>query len=135
MPQSITVRRNFVVPALLEIEDPEFANWYGLGIYWSMFGDCQERGPLRDHYIMTNIERGILNGWYVDRSSSWFSMIGFKLGMLHGGWLSQQDETLVVLSDPDFRKGYQVGRNYHYIEALPEGRVFSDRLFNDSVHE
>jgi hypothetical protein len=135
MPISITIRSSFLVPALLEIEDPEFLSWYSLGMYWSMFGDCQERGPFRDHYIMTNIELGILNGWYVDRSSGWFPMVGFKLGMLHGGWLNRPAETLVILTDPDFRKGYQVGRNYHYTEALPEGRIFSDRLFNDSVYE
>ncbi len=135
MPTPITVRRNFVVPSLLEIEDVDFANWYSLGVWWSMFGDAQTKGPFEDTYLITNIARGILNGWYVDRSSGWFPMLGFKIGMVHGGWLSQPSDTLAVLTDPDFAKGYQVGRNYHYTEAIPEGRIFSDRLFSDSVHE
>lgn len=68
-------------------------------------------------------------------------MIGFKLGMLHGGMIDpatrqfRSSDTLVVLNDPDFTKGYYVGRDYYFVEAPLEGRHLSDRLFNEAVHE
>ncbi len=135
MPTAITVRSDFVVLSLLEIENPEFANWYALGVYWAMHGHYQGVGRYQDTYLVTNIERGILAGNYSCTQSGWFPMLGFKLGMVHGGFLVEPGDTLVILTDPDFTKGYAVGRNYHYTEALPEGRIFSDRLFNESVHE
>jgi len=33
---AITVTRNFSVCPLLEIEDPEFAHWYGFGVFWAL---------------------------------------------------------------------------------------------------
>src|SRR5947209_1527958 len=110
MPTCLTVRRHFVVPALLEIEDQDFAHWYSLGMYWSMFGEPEVHGPLPDTYLIHNLSSGIAQGWYNDRKSGWFAMAGFKLGMVHGGWLSCPTDTLVVLTDPDFTNGYYVGR-------------------------
>jgi hypothetical protein len=135
MPTYVTVRRNLVVPALLEIEDSEFAHWYSLGVYWAMFGDSQARGPYHDTYLIDTISSGIAQAWYNDRNSGWFPMMGFKLGMIHGGWLSKPSATLVVLTEPDFTKGYHVGRDYCFTEAIQEGRVLTDRLFNDAVYE
>src|SRR5947209_1945368 len=102
MPTCITVRRNFVVPALLEIENPDFAHWYSHGVWWAMFGDGEPKGPMHDTYLIDTIGSGITQGWYSNRNSGWFAMVGFKLGMVHGGWLSRQSDTLVVLTDPDF---------------------------------
>ena len=135
MPTLITVRRNLVVQSLLEIGDCDFAHWYSLGVYWSMFGEYQQCGPYQDSYLITTISSGIAQGWYKDRTSGWFAMIGFKLGMVHGGWLSRPSDTLVLLTDPDFTKGYYVGRGYCFTEAVQEGRILSDQLFNDAVHE
>jgi hypothetical protein len=135
MPNLITVRRNFVVPALLEIEDQDFAHWYSLGMYWAMFGDSQAQGRYQDTYLIHTIGMGINHGWYADKAAGWFPMIGLKLGMVHGGWLTEPAGTLMVLTDPDFTKGYWVGRDYHFTEAILEGRIFSDRLFCEAVHE
>src|ERR1700693_5841427 len=135
MPTCITVRRNFVVQSLLEIEDEQFAHWYSLGVYWAMFGEHQCNGPYHDTYLIHTLTSGVNQGWYTDRNSGWFTMVGFKLGMVHGGWLSQPSPTLVLLTDPDFTKGYYVGREYCFTEAVHERRIFSDRLFNDALHE
>lgn len=140
MPTTITVRRNFSVQSLLDIEDPEFAHWYGLGVFWAMYGDQQGNGLYCDAYIIDTIQHGVSSGWYGDRMSSWFAHVGFYLGMLHGGMLDpvtgllRPSETLVVLTDPDFTKGYHVGRDYCFTEALLEGRHLSDQLFNEAVH-
>src|SRR5947209_17226755 len=100
MPTLITVRRNFVVDALLEIEDPEFAHWYSHGVWWAMFGDGQVKGLMSDIYLIGNVRKGIAQGWYNDRNSGWFAMAGFKLGMVHGGWFACLADTLVGLTDP-----------------------------------
>ncbi len=55
--------------------------------------------------------------------------------MIHGGYLTHPYDTLVVLADPDFAKGYEVGRDYCFNEAPLEGRIFSDTLFCQSVQE
>jgi hypothetical protein len=110
-------------------------------VYWALYGEQQGSGPYCDGYIIDNISRGIRNGWYSDLHSGWFPMIGFKLGMLHGGMIEptthqlRSHETLVVLSDPDFHNGYRVGREYYFVEAPLEGRHLSDRLFFEAVHE
>jgi len=44
MPTSIAVWRDFSVQPLLEITDPEFAHWYGLGVFWALYGDEQGLG-------------------------------------------------------------------------------------------
>lgn len=141
MPTLVTVRRNFVVTSLLEIENPEFAHWYELGVFWSLYGEQQGIGPYRDTYVIDNIQNGICNGWYHDLRSGWFEMIGFNLGMLHGGMINpatrqyRPADTLVTLTDSDFTKGYYVGRDYYFIEAPLEDRHLSDRLFREAVHE
>ena len=68
-------------------------------------------------------------------------MLGFELGMIHGGNIHpqtkqlRQNTTIVNLTDPDFQKGYAVGREYCIHEAPLEGRVFSDTLFDEAVQE
>jgi hypothetical protein len=55
-------------------------------------------------------------------------MVGFKFGMLHGGMLDpttrlvRSSASLVVLSDPDFMRGYHAGRHYHFFEGGNEQR-------------
>lgn len=120
MPTAITVQRHLVVEALLEIEDEQFAHWYGLGMYWARFGEHQCLGPYHDTYLIHTLSSGIQQGWYDNRTSGWFAMVGFKLSMVHGGWLSHPLPTLVLLTDPDFTKGYYVGRDYCFTEAALE---------------
>src|SRR2546425_7783163 len=88
-----------------------------------------------DIYLIDNISRNIQAGRFDSPSSPWFAHVGFYLGMLHGGYLVRPSDTLVVLTDPDFTKGYHVGRDYYFTEALLEGRRLTDRLFNEAVHE
>lgn len=134
MPTIIPVTRRLSVSALLEINDPAFAHWYGLGVFWAMYGEQQGNGPYHDEYIIGTIQNGITNGWYNDLQSGWFPMVGFKLGMLHGVHLVRPADTLVILTDPDFTRGYHVGRDYYFVEAPLEGRHLTDRLFNEAVN-
>ncbi len=137
---AITVTRNFSVCPLLAIEDPEFAHWYGLGVWWAMYGDEQGHGPYEDTYLIENISRNLYAGRYDRPSSPWFTSVGFYLGMVHGGILDPATRqlrpcgTLVVLTDPDFTQGYRVGRDYCFTEGLLEGRHVTDTLFIEAVN-
>jgi hypothetical protein len=66
MPTSIAVWRDFSVQPLLEITDPEFAHWYGLGVWWAMYGEQQGNGPYDDQYLIDNLTSHIRAGWYDD---------------------------------------------------------------------
>ena len=134
MPTCVTVRRNFVVPALLDIENPEFAHQYSLGMWWAMYGDEQGSGPYQDTYLIENICPNLYAGRYNRLSSPWFTSIGFYLGMCHGGYLVCPATTLVILTDPDFTHGYHVGRDYYFTEAVLEGRQLTDTLFIEAIH-
>src|SRR5258706_6636081 len=106
MPNQITVRRNLVVESLLDINDPAFAHWYELGVYWAMYGDGQGSGCYDDCYLITNLTSHIRSGWYDDCNSGWFPMLGFELGMVHGGYLVEPSDSLGILTDPDFANVY-----------------------------
>jgi hypothetical protein len=140
MPSIISVTRSFSVPALLDIENPEFARLYELGMFWAMYGEKQGRGPYEDTYLIENICRNLHAGWYDHMSSPWFASIGFYLGMVHGGMIDpatrqlRPSDTLVVLTGPDFAQGYHVGRDYYFTEALLEGRQLTDTLFIEAIN-
>ncbi len=122
------------MPALLDIEDQEFAHWYSLGVFWAMYGDQQGNGPYDDQYLIDNLTNHIRAGWYDNTSHGWFPLLGFELGMVHGGQLIRPSETLVILTDPDFTNGYHAGRDYYFVEAPLEGRYLTDRLFIEAVN-
>ncbi len=83
-------------------------------------------GPYDDQYLIVNLTSHIESGWYDDVSYGWLPMLGFQLGMIHGGMIDpathelRMSASLVILADPDFSKGYWVGRDYYFFEAPPE---------------
>ncbi len=127
MPTVITVTRRFSAQSLLDIENPDFARQYGLGMWWALYGDEQGKGPYDDRYLIDNISRNIQAGRYDSLSSPWFASIGFYLGMLHGGYLVRPSDSLVILTDPDFTQGYHVGRDYYFTDAPLEGNAIQIR--------
>jgi len=50
-----------------------------------MYGEQQGNGPNDDKYLIRNLTSHIESGWYDELSSGLFSMLGFELGMIHGG--------------------------------------------------
>ncbi len=124
---AISVTRRFSVEPLLDINDPEFARWYSHGVWWAMYGDYQGNGPYNDQYLIENISRNIHAGRYDSPSSSWFTAVGFYLGMLHGGWLVRPSDTLVVLTDLDFAEGYQQSRQ--------EEQQLTDSTLTSMIHQ
>lgn len=68
-------------------------------------------------------------------------MLGFELGMIHGGMIEpitcelRSSASLVNLIDPDFTKGYSVGLEYYFFEAPPEEKHPSDTWLVGVIHE
>ncbi len=133
MPTLIPVTRSFSVQPLLEINDPVFAHWYELGVFWAMYGDFQGNEPYEDRYLIDNISRNIQAGRYEQLDSSWFTSAGFYFGMIHGAMLElgshqmRQADTIVVLTDLDFTAGYEQGHR------APQ--PLTDFLFMQTVHQ
>lgn len=134
MPTSVQVTSKLTVQALLDIDNAEFAHWYELGVWWAMYGDEQGRGAYHDSYLIENMSNGLQSGWYNDLLSGWFPMVGFFIGMVHGGMLDpvsrqvRSSASLVVLRDPDFTRGYHAGRRYYFFEGGCEERLTDARL-------
>lgn len=139
MPTQVRVTSKFSVQALLDIDNAEFAHWYELGVWWAMYGDEQGRGIYRDQYLIHTIGDGLQRGWYDSLLSGWFPMVGFKLGMVHGGMLDpatravRSSASLVVLSDADFARGYHAGRRYYFFEGGNEHRL-TDGLLVEHIN-
>ena len=45
---------------LIDIQSAEFARQYELGIWWSMYGDEQGQGPVPASYLVTNLQRYVV---------------------------------------------------------------------------
>ncbi|HEU4966355.1 MAG TPA: hypothetical protein VFT53_02645 [Candidatus Saccharimonadales bacterium] len=138
--QSITVKRGFSVTPLLDIENAEFAHWYCLGVWWAMYGDEQGKGQYRDRYIIDVLHHGILSHWFDSPTSGWFPMVGFNIGMLHGGMLDpgthavRPCSSLVMLTDSQFQRGYQAGRYYRFVECLPTYERMTDGALVETIN-
>jgi hypothetical protein len=138
--QSIRVTRSFSVEPLLDIHNDEFAHWYELGVWWAMYGDEQGKGPYRDRYIIDVLHHGILSGWFDNVLSGWFPMVGFNIGMLHGGMIEPVTHqlrpypTIVVLRDADFTRGYRAGRRYHFFECLHAYERLTDGVLVEMIN-
>jgi len=139
MPTHVRVTSRLTVQALLDIDNAEFARWYELGVWWAMYGEPQGCGPYPDSYLIETIGDGRKKGWYNSLLSGHFPMVGFKLGIVHGGMLDpatlqlRTSASLVVLDDPDFTKGYHAGRHYYFFEGGNERRL-TDGLLTEYIN-
>lgn len=139
MATTVRVTSKLRVQALLDIDNAEFAHWYELGVWWAMYGDEQGRGAYHDKYLIDTIGHGLRSGWYNSVLSGWFPMVGFKLGMIHGGMLDprtlqlRSSASLVVLCDRDFTRGYHAGRRYYFFEGGNEQRL-TDALLTEHIN-
>jgi len=91
------------------------------------YGDEQGRGPYEDRYLIDNISRNLQAGRYDRFPSPWFAHTGFYIGMLHGGYLAGPAEALVVLTDPDFARGYN--------QRHQDGQLLTDTVFAQFIHQ
>lgn len=127
---------------LLDIHKNQFADQYQQGAWWARYGDEQGKGPQPDSYFITNVTWLIDKGRFHDLQSPWFPLVGFFLGMVHGGILDPVTgllrpdvTTLVRLNDPDLTRGYRAGRVWFFYEADPNERRLTDSYLMQRLHE
>jgi hypothetical protein len=122
------------VTPLIDIQSTKFADYYQHGVWWSMHGDEQGKGPVSTSYLITNLKQYAACRYFERQDPYHRHYIGFFLGMYHGGILSPQtgqlrpDVTmLAILDHKDARRGYSVGREWYFHEATPQERRLNEQ--------
>jgi hypothetical protein len=126
---------------LLGIQSPAFAEQYERGVWWSLHGEGQGKGPFSIHSLKATLERSSAHHACEQQDPSWRSHIGFFIGMYHGGVLSAQTgqlrpgvSALIVLDSLDTARGYRAGREAFFHEVQPRYR-YSEQALIDYLHE
>ena len=103
-------------------------------------------GPLPDSYFVENLKACVARHKFDINTSSQHTVqntICFWLGMIHGGVLSPDTgllrpdvTTLVVITHPEFGRGYNVGRRWYFFDAMPdEDRRYTDERVVQEIRE
>lgn len=132
------------VTPLLTIHHPPFEKLYRDGMFWSLYKErCT--GLLSDRYMLENV-RATLRETDVDgQRACWLPTLGFHFGRLHGAILSPRtgqrrpDITALARFEHDqARRGYDVGRQWYFIDALieqPDDRTYTDASLIERLQE
>ncbi len=130
------------VSPLMDVQTDAFATQYQHGVLWSMYGDEQGQGPVRDTYLVTNLQSCRARGYFDGQHDHWLSHIGFFLGMYHGGVLSPQTgklrpdvTTLAVLTTQQSRDGYAIGREDFFMGLDPQERRYTEQVLLQQVRD
>src|SRR5690348_1347456 len=141
MPTPLQIMSRLEITPLLAIHHPPFAKFYRDGVYWSLFKE-RDKTPITDRDLLRNL-RASLNQTDVDgQNAYWPPTIGFHFGWLHGALLSAQtgqlrpDVTAIVsFVNNDAAHGYAIGRQWYFVEALPDERIYTDTLLLERLQE
>ena len=125
--------KRFPVSPLIDVQTDAFATQYYQGIWWSMHGDEQGQGPVRESYLVTNLQSCVTRGYFDGQHDHWHYRLGFFLGMYHGGVLQPETgqlrpdvTTLAVLTNAHAQDGYSVGREDFFTELDPQERRYTE---------
>jgi hypothetical protein len=137
---TMATRKHSLLP-LLDIQSAAFTEGYERGVWWSMYGEGQGRGPFSIRSLRTNLERYSAHRSCEQQDPSWRHHIGFFIGMYHGSVLSPHTgqlrpnvSALIVLDSPDTTHGYSVGREAFFHEVEPRYR-YSEHTLIEHLHE
>jgi len=115
------------VSPLIDVQTDAFAKQYQHGVVWSLYGDEQGQGPVRDIYLVTNLHSCRARGYFDGQHDHWLPHIGFFLGMYHGGVLSPETgqlrpdvTTLAILTNQHASDGYSTGREDFFTGLDPK---------------
>jgi len=145
MPTALHIASRLHVTPLLNIHHPPFEKLYQNGVYWSLFRERHTR-PMTDSYMLKNVRESLTDTDVDGQQGFWLPIIGFHFGRLHGAILSSQtvnprpDVTALVCFDNDHaRRGYDVGREWYFVESLievqPDERTYTDSSMLERLQE
>ncbi|MFL5587043.1 MAG: hypothetical protein ACJ8DI_05205 [Ktedonobacteraceae bacterium] len=127
---------------LIDIQSAAFAAQYERGVWWSMYGDEQGKGPVPASYLVTNLKDYADRDYFGTNDPYHLSHLGFFFGMYHGGILSPQTgqrrpdvTTLAHLDHRDARRGYRAGRAFYFVEAEPHEQRYTEGRLIERLRE
>jgi hypothetical protein len=127
---------------LIDIQSTAFAAQYERGVWWSMCGDEQGKGPVPASYLVTNLKDYADRDFFGTNDPYHLSHLGFFFGMYHGGILSPQTgqrrpdvTTLAHLDHQDARRGYRAGRAFYFVDAEPHEQRYTDGRLIERLRE
>ena len=138
------------ISPLIDLCSAESRKQYDNGVWWRLHGwrtrgEVEAQGPLPNSYFVENLKACVARKEFDTPSSEqWVQQaVCFFLGMLHGGVLSPTTEqlrpqvtTLVVLTNADCARGYDVGRRWYFVDAMPdENRVYTDEQVMETLRQ
>lgn len=130
MPTQLRITPTLTITPLIALEHEEVARFYREGVSDSL----RHRGtPVSVTCLLTSLQHaiacGVFNG---QREAEARAFVGYHLGRVHGAILTTHGThrlnvyTLVTLDSKDARRGYDVGREWFFVDAEPEERQFTD---------
>lgn len=130
MPTPLRITATLVITPLLDIQHEEVATAYRQGV---SDGLRHHDEPVSVCSLFTSLKRatacGVFDGQH-DAEARDF--VGFHLGCIHGAILTAYGThrsgvtTLATLDSKDTRRGYDVGREWFFLESDPDERCFHD---------
>jgi hypothetical protein len=142
MPNTLRITNKLSVTPLIDMHNAAFARHYRDGLWWSLSGDYKGDKPLSDTHLVANLKRDVTKGYFDGLHEDSLLYIGFYFGALHGCLLSPQtgqlrpDVTaLVTFSHPDAARGYDVGREYYFIDSEPNEPRYTDSDLIERLRE
>ncbi len=123
---TIQITKKLRITPLIDIQSTAFAEQYEHGVWWSMHGDEQGKGPMPASYLVTNLRQYEEHNTFHTSDPYYLHHIGFFIGMYHGGILSPQTgqlrpnvTALALLDHKDAIRGYRIGREACFHEPGP----------------
>lgn len=115
---------------------------YERGVWWSLFGDEQDNGPVPASYLVTNLKQYTERGYFEQHATSSLHHIGFFLGVYHGGVLEPSTSrlrsdvtTLAHLDHRNAKRGYRAGREFFFVDAEPHERTMTESYLIERLRE
>ena len=136
------------ISPLIDFCSADSRKQYDNGVWWRLHGwrthgEVEAQGPLPDSYFVNNLKACVARKEFdTPTGEQWVhKSVCFFLGMLHGGVLSPTTgllrpdvTTLVVLTHQEFARGYNVGRRWYFVDAMPdENRVYTDEQVMEAL--
>lgn len=126
----------------IDIQSREFAKQYELGVWWSMYGDEQGRGPVAASYLVNNLKCYAERDYFGTNDPYHLYLLGFFLGMYHGGILSPHTgrlrpdvTTLAHLDHRGAKRGYRAGREFYFVDAEPHEKRYTEHSLIERLRE
>lgn len=143
MSTQLRITSTIQITPLLDIQHEDVAKAYRQGVSDSLRHHDE---PVSVLSLLTclkcAIASGVFDGQHQDDARDF---VGFHLGRMHGAILTAHGtrrpnvHTLATLDSKDARRGYDVGREWFFVDSEPDERHFTDaalvKRFTDLVQE